>query len=83
MWFWKTRRMRSEAPLKTFADMKFGERLRKARLAKAWGQSALAARSGICAVVLSQYECSAREPSLRNLVRLREALECRWEDLLP
>lgn len=60
----------SEASVKTFAS-----RLRAAREARGLTQLDLAAQTGIAQTALSHYETWRREPNLRNLRILAEALD--------
>jgi transcriptional regulator with XRE-family HTH domain len=48
--------------------------LREAREARGWTQEALGERCGLTASVVSHYEAGRRVPTLRNAVRIADAL---------
>ena len=52
----------------------FGKRLRRIREMRKLSQSDLAARCGLMPSAISHFETGNREPSLRNFVRLYQAL---------
>lgn len=56
--------------------------LKKLRIRLGLSQSDLARLSGIASSVISNYECGEREPGLKNLRKLRKALDCTWDQLL-
>ena len=62
--------------------MTFGERIRQIRKAKGWRQRHVAERLGVIPETISLYETGAREPSLKNLVKLCGALGCTPNDLI-
>lgn len=51
-------------------------RISSLRIAKGWTQTVLAEKCGLEPSAISHFECNRREPSLSNIVRLVEALEC-------
>jgi transcriptional regulator with XRE-family HTH domain len=51
------------------------------RKARQLTQSELAALCGIASSVISNYECGVRDPSLKSLRKIREALDCTWDEL--
>lgn len=61
---------------------RFGQNVRKARLAHGWTQEQLAAESGLAYVQVSRIERGRREIRLRTLVKLVRALEVSPSDLL-
>lgn len=60
----------------------FGKNLRRIRQQKGWSQSRLGDASGICASVVSNYECGERLPCAQSLQKLQKALGCEWTELL-
>ena len=59
-----------------------GERLRQARRIKGLSQAQLAGISGLSAAALSHMENGRRSPSVRNLVRVADALGISVDTLL-
>ena len=62
--------------------MSIGEQIRNARLANNMTQSALSAKSGISAVMISQYERGVRTPKLEQLEKISVALSLYAGDFL-
>jgi transcriptional regulator with XRE-family HTH domain len=54
---------------------RFGQNVRKARLARGWTQEDLAAETGLATVQVSRIERGKREIRLTTLVRLVKALD--------
>lgn len=63
-------------------QLMFWERLKQARADRGWTQRELARRAGMHPTAISHFENGAREPSLRNLVALIEALRVKAKVLL-
>lgn len=61
------------APLKT-VQKQFGERVRKLRLARSLSQEELAFKSGMHRTYLGDIERGGRNPSLKNIAAIAEAL---------
>lgn len=62
----------------------FAARLKACRKRAGYSQKKVAHLSGISAAWLSQYEHGHIEGiGLRNLLRIKRALGCSWDDLLP
>jgi transcriptional regulator with XRE-family HTH domain len=59
-----------------------GERIRKLRRAKGWRQIDLAAHSGVHEVHISDLERGTREPGLRTLLKIVDALDTTLSELL-
>jgi transcriptional regulator with XRE-family HTH domain len=59
-----------------------GERIRKLRRAKGWGQIDLAEHSGVHEVHISDLERGIREPGLRTLRKIVAALDTTLSELL-
>ena len=59
-----------------------GERIRKLRRAKGWRQIDLAAHSGVHEVHISDLERGTREPGLRTLRKIVDALDTTLSELL-
>jgi len=59
-----------------------GERIRKLRRARNWRQIDLADQSGVHAVHISDLERGTREPGLRTLSKIADALETTLAELL-
>lgn len=53
--------------------MEVDRAIRALRESRGWSQEELAFRSGVCRVVISQYETGSREPSATAFTRLIEA----------
>lgn len=62
--------------------MTFPACLRQKRKEKGWTHEQLAERSGVVAAAISHYECGRRNPSLKNLTRLANALGCGLDELV-
>lgn len=62
--------------------MATGERIRKLRRAKGWRQIDLAAHSGVHEVHISDLERGTREPGLRTLLKIVDALDTTLSELL-
>ena len=60
----------------------FGELLQRERGKLGWTQKKLAKLSGIAETQISNFEAGQRQPSLRNFVKLCEALKCGAEQLI-
>lgn len=58
------------------------ENLKRLRLARDWSQSRLARVSGIDVKQISNFECGERAPNIANLIKLKKALDCSYDDLL-
>lgn len=56
--------------------------LAKLRASRGWTQHELSVKSGLAASQISNIECGQREPSLKNLRKLKRALKCTWDALL-
>ncbi len=59
-----------------------GERIRKLRRAKGWRQIDLAEQSGVHEVHISDLERGSREPGLRTLYKIADALDTTLAELL-
>lgn len=62
--------------------MKIGKKIREARLLRGWSQTVLAERSGLKPSAISHFETGQRKPSVENLCRLCDALDCFADFLL-
>ena len=62
--------------------MIFGENLKRLREQASMTQFDLEIAADLPLGVLSQYENSHREPRIENLRKLKNALDCTWQDLL-
>ena len=60
----------------------FGWRIREARLSLELTQAELAERAGLQESWISHFEVGRRKPSVRNLLRLADALDCSADWLL-
>ena len=60
---------------------RFGERVREVRLAKGLSQEELAANCELDRTYISGIERGVRNPSLRNIIRLSEALAVSQREL--
>ena len=60
----------------------FWERLKQARADRGWTQVELARRADLHPTAISHFENGAREPNLRNLVALIEALQVKPKVLM-
>lgn len=63
-------------------ELMFWQRLKQARGDRGWTQAELGRRSNLHPTAISQFETGAREPNLRNLVALIEALHVKAKVLL-
>lgn len=63
--------------------VRFGERLREARLRAGVSQERLAALAGLHRTYVSSVERGKRNVSLLNIERLAEALDVEMADLMP
>lgn len=61
----------------------FGERLKDHRLAAAITRWQVAAKSGLSPDTIGRYERGEGGPSIRDAMRIAEALDVRIEQLLP
>lgn len=61
---------------------RFGQNVRKARLARGWTQERLAHETGLASVQVSRIERGKREIRLRTFVKLMRALGVPSSDLL-
>jgi transcriptional regulator with XRE-family HTH domain len=64
--------------------MTFGQNLKRLRTKKytpAMTQTEVEIAGDMALGILSQFETDAREPSLRNLKKIKSGLGCTWEDL--
>lgn len=62
-------------------EKRFGERVRELRLAKGLSQEELAFRSGVHRTYLGSIERGERNPSLKNIAAIAEALGTSLSDL--
>ena len=63
-------------------ESEFGERLRRARKSRQWGQRELAQKAELPVSQISNFERGYSLPRLETLFKLRLALECSWVNLL-
>ncbi len=62
--------------VKTILSKMFQDRLKYTRVKRRFSQVELARISGLQPSAISHYECGRRSPSMENLARLCNALEC-------
>ncbi|HEU4625546.1 MAG TPA: helix-turn-helix transcriptional regulator [Steroidobacteraceae bacterium] len=60
---------------KNMISRRFGEILRKQRLARGWSQSTLSMKSHVDRTYISQIECGIHSPTITVLCRLSRALQ--------
>lgn len=60
---------------------KFGDRVRELRLAKGWSQEELAFQTEMHRTYLSGIERGERNPALKNIAKIAEALEVSLSEL--
>lgn len=58
----------------------FAKRLLSIRTLKGWTQTELANKCGMHLAAISHFECGRRRPSMKNLIKLADALECPADD---
>lgn len=59
-----------------------GSRIRTRRMYCEWSQSVLARKCGLKASAISHFETGRRRPSVENLIRLCESLDCSADYIL-
>lgn len=62
--------------------MNFPRNLRNLRHDRGLTQQQLATRSKIAASQIGNFECGVRLPNIANLIKLKRALECTYDELL-
>lgn len=65
------------------ARKKLGDNIRRVRAARGMTQQRLAEGADLNIRNVQRIEAGEFDVSLRTAVRLRKALDCSWEDLLP
>lgn len=61
--------------------MKFGHKIKSARILRSLSQQQLAKRAGICRRTVMEYEADKSEPNVSRAIKLAKALEIRFEDI--
>jgi transcriptional regulator with XRE-family HTH domain len=56
--------------------------LKQVRLSRGWTQSQLAERCGMDQSAIAHFESNRRQPTLRNLIKLADALGCSLDQLV-
>jgi transcriptional regulator with XRE-family HTH domain len=59
-----------------------GERIRVMRKTRDWSQTDVASRTGLKPSAISHFETGRRTPSVGNLIRLADVLNCSLDDLV-
>lgn len=62
--------------------MNFPVNLKKLRENAGITQKQLAEKAGIAVTQISNFECGPRLPNIANLVKIKRALKCSFDDLL-
>jgi transcriptional regulator with XRE-family HTH domain len=63
--------------------VEFSRKLRRARVARSITQEKLSEAANLDIRSLQRFEAAEMNVVLTSLIRLRKALGCKWEDLLP